>query len=97
MRRAKNGAKTVILFQLLRGGGMSKALDYIKAALQIAFSLVVLAIILLNFRGLHLAVQKFLERAASVNAIKGFGIEIDLDAAEVDRALPRTLNERSST
>ena len=39
---------------------MSKALDYIKAALQIAFSLVVLAIILLNFRGLHLAVQKFL-------------------------------------
>ena len=66
---------------------MSKALDYIKAALQIAFSLVVLAIILLNFRGLHLAVQKFLERAASVNAIKGFGIEIDLDAAGVDRAL----------
>jgi hypothetical protein len=86
-RQAKNGAKTVILFQLLREGAMSKALDYIKAALQIAFSLVVLAIILLNFRGLHLAVQKFLERAASVNAIKGFGIEIDLDAAGVDRAL----------
>jgi hypothetical protein len=86
-RQAKNGAKTVILFQLLREGAMSKALDYVKAALQIAFSLVVLAIILLNFRGLHLAVQKFLERAASVNAIKGFGIEIDMDAAGVDRAL----------
>lgn len=66
---------------------MSKALDYIKAALQIAFSLVVLAIILLNFRGLHLALEKFLERAATVSAIKGFGIEVDLDAAGVDRAL----------
>jgi hypothetical protein len=66
---------------------MSKALDYVKAALQIAFSLVVLAIILLNFRGLHVALQKFLERAAQVSAIKGFGIEVDLDAAGVDRAL----------
>ncbi|HEY4848175.1 MAG TPA: hypothetical protein VIH87_10405 [Methylocella sp.] len=43
--RVKNGAKTVVLLQLLRQGAMSKALDYIKAALQIAFSLVVLAII----------------------------------------------------
>jgi hypothetical protein len=85
--RAKNGFKTAILPRSSREGAMSKALDYIKAALQIAFSLVVLAIILLNFRGLHLAVQKFLERAASVSAIKGFGIEIDLDAAGVDRAL----------
>ena len=66
---------------------MSKALDYIKAALQIAFSLVVLAIILLNFRGLHLAVQKFLERAAQVSEIKVFGIEVELNAAGVDRAL----------
>jgi hypothetical protein len=66
---------------------MSKVLDYIKAALQIAFSLVVLAIILLNFRGLHLAVQKFLERAAQVTEIKGFGFEVDLNAAGVDRAL----------
>ncbi len=66
---------------------MSKALDYIKAALQIAFSLVVLAIILLNFRDLHLAVQKFLERAASVSAIKVLGVEVDLDEAGVDRAL----------
>ena len=66
---------------------MSKALDYVKAALQIAFSLVVLAIILLNFRGLHVALQKFLERAAQVSAIKGFGVEVDLDAAGVDRAL----------
>jgi hypothetical protein len=66
---------------------MSKALDYIKAALQIAFGLVVLAIILLNFRGLHLAVQKFLERAASVSAIKILGVEVDMDAAGVDRAL----------
>lgn len=72
---------------------MSKALDYIKAALQIAFSLVVLAIILLNFRGLHLAVQKFLERAASVNAIKGTWTQPQLTA----RSPPRTLNERSST
>jgi len=64
---------------------MSKALDYIKAALQIAFSLVVLAIILLNFRGLHLAVQKFLERAAQVSAVKVLGVEIDMGAA--DRAL----------
>jgi hypothetical protein len=86
-RPAKNAAKTVILLQLLREGAMSKALDYVKAALQIAFSLVVLAIILLNFRGLHVALQKFLERAAQVSAIKGFGIEVDLDAAGVDRAL----------
>ena len=64
---------------------MSKALDYVKAALQIAFGLVVLAIILLNFRGLHLAVQKFLERAAQVSAVKVLGVEIDMDAA--DRAL----------
>jgi hypothetical protein len=66
---------------------MPKVLDYLKAALQIAFGLVVLAIILLNFRGLHLAVQKFLERAAHVSEIKGFGIEVDLNAAGVDRAL----------
>ncbi|MGB7044050.1 MAG: hypothetical protein WBD65_03800 [Methylocella sp.] len=59
---------------------MSKALDYLKSALQIAFSLVVLAIILMNFRGLHLALQKFLERAASVSAIKVLGVEIDMDA-----------------
>ena len=68
---------------------MSKALDYIKAALQIAFGLVVLAIILLNFRGLHLAVQKFLERAASVSAIKVLGVEVDMDEAGVDRAFSR--------
>jgi len=66
---------------------MSKALDYLKSALQIAFGVVVLAIILLNFRGFHLALQKFLERAAQVSEIKGFGIEVDLDAAGVDRAL----------
>jgi len=66
---------------------MPKALDYIKAALQIAFGLVVLAIILLNFRGLHLAVQKFLERAAQVSAVKVLGVEIDMGAA--DRALRR--------
>ncbi|PNE12675.1 MAG: hypothetical protein CR217_02215 [Beijerinckiaceae bacterium] len=83
--RAKNGVNTVILRQLLREGAMSKALDYIKAALQIAFGLVVLAIILLNFRGLHLAVQKFLERAAQVSAVKVLGVEIDMGAA--DRAL----------
>jgi hypothetical protein len=64
---------------------MSKALDYIKAALQIAFSLIVLAIIVLNFRGFHLALQKFLERAASVSSIKVLGVEVDMDAA--DRAL----------
>jgi hypothetical protein len=60
---------------------MSKALDYIKAALQISFSLIVLAIIVLNFRGLHLALQKFLERAASVSSIKVLGVEVDMDAA----------------
>jgi hypothetical protein len=84
-RQAKIAAKTVILLQLLREGAMSKALDYIKAALQIAFSLVVLAIILLNFRGLHLAAQRFLERAASVSSIKVLGVEIDMEAT--DRAL----------
>ena len=52
---------------------MSKALEYIKAALQIAFSLVVLAIVLLNFHGLYVALQRFLERAASVSAIKVLG------------------------
>ncbi|MGH6844195.1 MAG: hypothetical protein ACRECU_05650 [Methylocella sp.] len=66
---------------------MSKALDYIKAALQIAFSLVVLAIILLNFQDLYLATRKFLERAASVSAIKALGVEIDLSATGVDQAL----------
>jgi hypothetical protein len=86
-RHANNGAKTVILLQLLREGAMSRALDYIKAALQITFSLVVLAIILLNFRDLHLAVQRFLERTASVSSIKVFGVEVDLDEAGVDRAL----------
>ena len=70
---------------------MSKALDYIKAALQIAFSLVVLAIILLNFFGL--AMQKFLERAVSVSAIKVLGVEIDMDAA--DRALSATDAQRA--
>lgn len=64
---------------------MSKALEYIKAALQITFSLIVLAIILLNFRGLHLAAQKFLERAASVSTIKVLGVEINMEAT--DRAL----------
>ncbi|MGH7454265.1 MAG: hypothetical protein ACRENG_23120, partial [bacterium] len=64
---------------------MSKALEYIKAALQITFSLIVLAIVLLNFRGLHLAAQRFLERAASVSSIKVLGIEIDMEAT--DRAL----------
>lgn len=64
---------------------MSKALDYVKATVQIAFGLVVLSIILLNFRALHLAVQKFLQRAASVSSVKVLGIEIDMDAT--DRAL----------
>jgi hypothetical protein len=64
-------------------------LDTIKAALQIAFSLVVLAIVLLNFQGLYLAARKFLERAASVSSIKLLGVEVDLDQAGVDRALFR--------
>jgi hypothetical protein len=34
---------------------MSKVLDTIKAALQIAFSLIVFAIILLNFHGFYYA------------------------------------------
>jgi hypothetical protein len=88
-RQAKNAAEIAILPRSLKEVGMSKALDYIKAALQIAFSIVVLAIILLNFRGLHLAVQKFLERAAQVSSIKAFGIEVDMDAAGVDRAFSR--------
>ncbi len=58
-----------------------------KQLLQIAFSLILLAIGLLNFHGRYLATQKFLERAARVSAIKGFGIEIDLNAAGVDCAL----------
>lgn len=66
---------------------MSKALDYLKSALQIALGFVVLAIILLNFRGFHLALQKFLERAASASSIKAFGVEVDMDEAGVDRAL----------
>ena len=65
---------------------MSKALEYIKAALQIAFGVVVLAIILLNFHGLNLASQKFLE-TASVSKIQLPGVEIDMDAAGVEQAL----------
>ena len=66
---------------------MSKVLDYIKAALQIAFSLVVLAIVLLNFQALYLAARKFLERTASVSSIKLLGMEVNLDQAGVNRAL----------
>ncbi len=65
---------------------MSKALEYIKAALQIAFGVIVLAIILLNFHGLNLASQKFLE-TASVSKIQLPGVEIDMDAAGVEQAL----------
>jgi hypothetical protein len=68
---------------------VSKSLEYIKSALQIAFSLIILAIIILNFQGLYLATQKFLEKAASLRSIKLFGVEVDLDAAGVDRALFR--------
>jgi hypothetical protein len=82
--RAKDGIKTAIHLRWLREGAMSKVLDYFKAGLQIAFGLVLLAIILLNFRGLHFALQKFLERA-SVSAIKVLGVEIDMEAT--DRAL----------
>ncbi len=76
---------------------MSKALDYIKAALQIAFSLVVLAIFLLIFRG-QLAMQKFLERAASMSAIKVLASKLIWTQLELTaRSLPRMLNGRSST
>ncbi|MGH6846822.1 MAG: hypothetical protein ACREC0_05115 [Methylocella sp.] len=78
---------------------MAKVLDSIKAALQIAFGLVVLAIILLNFEGLHFALEKFLERAASVSSIKVFGVEVDIDAtvralsaADAKRALFHVAN-----
>ena len=66
---------------------MSKVLDSIKAALQIAFGLVILAIILLNFQDLYLAMRKLLEQSASVRAIKALGVEIDLSTTGVDRAL----------
>src|SRR5271157_4842423 len=75
-----------ILLRSLREDVMSKALEYIKAALQIAFGVIVLAIILLNFHGLNLASQKFLE-TASVSKIQLPGVEIDMDAAGVDQAL----------
>ncbi len=68
---------------------MSKALEYIKSIIQIAFGLIVLAIILLNFQGLYRASQKFLEKAVTLRSLKLFGVEIDLDAAGVDRALFR--------
>lgn len=77
------------------GGRMSKALDFIKSALQIAFSLIVLAIVLLNFRGLHLAAQRFLERAAELSSIKILGIEIDLNQEGVERGLSRAAAERA--
>lgn len=66
---------------------MSKALEFIKSALQIAFSLVLLAIVLLNFQPLYLAARKFLERSASVSSIKLLGIEVSLNQASVDKAL----------
>jgi hypothetical protein len=84
---AKNAAKTVILLQLLREGAMSKALDYIKAALQIAFSLVVLAIILLNFRGISVAIQNILQQAASISAVEYYGLKLNFTAATVDTNL----------
>ncbi|MCI0466964.1 MAG: hypothetical protein L0Y57_08175 [Beijerinckiaceae bacterium] len=68
---------------------MSKVLEYIKSAIQIAFGLILLAIILLNFHGLYLASQKFLEKATTLRSIKLFGVEVDLDAMGVDRALFR--------
>jgi hypothetical protein len=36
----------------------------------------------LNFRGFHLALQKFLERAASASSITVLGVEADMDAAD---------------
>jgi hypothetical protein len=84
---AKNAAKTVILLQLLREGAMSKALDYIKAALQIAFSLVVLAIILLNFRGISVAIQNILQQAASISAVEFYGLKLNFTATTVDTNL----------
>jgi hypothetical protein len=66
---------------------MSKALDYVKDALHIAFGFVILAIVLLNLQDIHLAVRTLLERAASVSSIKALGVEIDLGASGVDRAL----------
>jgi hypothetical protein len=47
---------------------MSKALDYIKAALQIAFGLIVLAIVLLNFPGLYLGIIE-ISRAGRCNKL----------------------------
>jgi hypothetical protein len=68
-RRAKDGDETAILLRSLREGAMSKVLDYIKAALQIAFSLVVLAIILLNFQGFTLRRGDFsIERRRSARS-----------------------------
>jgi hypothetical protein len=64
---------------------MSKVLDCIKAALQIAFSLVVLAIILLNFQDLNLAGQRFLNGVGPVRSIAlpgGAGIEFGPAAVE---------------
>jgi hypothetical protein len=68
---------------------MSKALENVKAVVQIALNIAVLAIfvvILSNFRDLKLATQKALEQA-SVGSINLFGVEIKLGQNGVDYAL----------
>ncbi len=55
---------------------MSKALDFIKAALQIAFTLIVLTIIALNFTPLNRAFDNILKQAASISAVEFLGVKL---------------------
>jgi hypothetical protein len=55
---------------------MSKAIDYIKAALQIAFTLIVFTIIVLNFSPLNHAFDNILEQAASISAVEFLGVKL---------------------
>lgn len=55
---------------------MSKALDFIKAALQIAFTLIVFTIIALNFSPLNRAFDNILEQAASISAVEFLGVKL---------------------
>ncbi|MGO9234013.1 MAG: hypothetical protein ACLP4V_08015 [Methylocella sp.] len=64
------------MLRSLRESGDVEVLDFIKAALQIAFTLIVLTIIALNFTPLNRAFDNILEQAASISAVEFLGVKL---------------------
>ena len=65
---------------------MSNVLETIKAALQVAFGLVVLALIIWTFPDIYKAIEKILT-TETVSKLKGPGFEVDLNETNVNDAL----------